>query len=285
MSSDHCAPRRSRLGSQLFVALKRQHIGVALACLAVGVTLAGSLASATEESVGFVLEKHGDWIVDATPPRTLAEGDRIPAGAKVRPKEDSQGKKKHSLTICLYTGTAKVYTGPATLPARYDPSVASRLWRAIAGRHSGGYVRALSRGTEISDGVVRLENHQIDLSPVFHPDVESEYHLRFTSVARAPATKPVTVRFQWSLKRPAPVKVEGLRSGLYECMVVAQDGQPQGDATNWVLVSEPRSYEQAAATYREAVALSEAWDADVSPYAIFSFRRSCLKMLAEPARE
>jgi hypothetical protein len=247
--------------------------------------LVPSLSSSKDETVGFVLEKHGEWYLDGAPSRALAEGDRLPAGAKIRPKQERPEGDKVSLTVCLYTGQAKVYIGPEILPARRDPSLVNRLWRAVAGRYSGGYVHALSRGKEISDGIVRLENRQIDLAPVFHADVEGEHQLRFTPMAPIPATTkgPVAIRFAWVPKRPSPVTAEGLRSGLYECVVVAQDGEPQGDATAWILLSEPGSYDRSAKTYREAVALSERWDEKVSPYAILSFRRACLKTLAEPA--
>jgi len=264
---------------------RRRFFGMALACSGLDLLLVLSLSSSQDEIVGFVLEKHGEWYLDGAPSRALAEGDRLPAGAKIRPKQERPERDRVSLTVCLYTGQAKVYNGPEVLPARRDPSLVNRLWRAVAGRYSGGYVHALSRGKEISDGIVRLENRQIDLAPVFHPDVEGDHELRFTPMAPTPATStgPVAIRFAWVLKRPAPVTAERLRSGLYECVVVAQDGEPQGDATAWILVSEPGSYDRSAKTYREAVALSEGWDEQVSAYAIHSFRRACLKTLAEPA--
>src|SRR5271165_2715887 len=124
------------------MASKRRLFEMRLACLGGGLVLALSLSSGcshTEDSVGFVLEKHGEWYLEKAPSRTLSEGDRIPAGAKIRPKkEEGQEGEKSSLTICLYTGQAKVYTGAATLPARPDPSSVNRLCRAIAGRYSGG---------------------------------------------------------------------------------------------------------------------------------------------------
>ena len=142
------------------MASKRRLFEMRLACLGGGLVLALSLSSGcshTEDSVGFVLEKHGEWYLEKAPSKTLSEGQEIPAGAKIRPKEEGQEGEKCLLTICLYTGQAKVYKGSkgsATLPARPDPSSVNRLCRAIAGRYSGGYIHALSRGKEISDGVV-----------------------------------------------------------------------------------------------------------------------------------
>lgn len=227
------------------------------------------------------------------PSKTLSEGQEIPAGAKIRPKEEGQEGEKCLLTICLYNGQAKVYrgidciTGPATLPARPDPSsFINRLCRVIGGRYSGGYIHALSRGKEISDGVVRQEKGRIDLAAVFHADIPGEHQVQFRPTAQSSANPPgpVTIRFVWDPKRSTTVNTVGLRPGLYECTVLSQGGQWEGDATAWVLVSESPAYERAADTYREAVALSEAWDDDVSPYAVVSFRRACLKTLAQPTR-
>jgi len=272
------------------MASKRRLFEMRLACLGGGLVLALSLSSGcshTEDSVGFVLEKHGEWYLEKAPSRTLSEGDRIPAGAKIRPKkEEGQEGEKSSLTICLYTGQAKVYTGAATLPARPDPSSVNRLCHAIAGRYSGGYIHALSRGKEISDGVVRQEKGRIDLAAVFHADIPGEHQVQFRHTAQSSANPPdpVTIRFVWDPKRSTTVNTVGLRPGLYECTVLSPGGQREGDATAWVLVSESPAYERAADTYREAVALSEAWDDDVSPHAVVSFRRACLKTLAEPTR-
>jgi hypothetical protein len=251
-------------------------------CLALAVTL----GLAEDDSVGFVLEKHGEWLLEGPSPRLISEGDRIPGGAKLRPKEGRRGEDKSTITICLYTGQAKVYTGAATLPARYDPSLVNRLWRAIAGRYSGGYVHALSRGRGISDGVVRRENQRIDLSPVFHAEAAGEFRVRFTPVPgnAAKATGPVTLRFVRSPEQLAPAGSGELRPGLYECTIVDHKGQPKGDSTAWVLVAGAADFGRATAKYREAVDLSEKWDDNVSPYAVVSFRRACLKSMAEPIR-
>jgi len=142
--------------SRRTMASKRRLFEMRLACLGGGLVLALSLSSGcshTEDSVGFVLEKHGEWYLEKAPSQTLFEGKEIPAGAKIRPKEEGQEGEKCLLTICLYTGQAKVYTGPATLPARLDPSSVNPLSRVIGGRYSGGFIHALSRGKEISDGV------------------------------------------------------------------------------------------------------------------------------------
>ena len=260
-----------------------------LACLGGGLVLALSLSSGcshTEDSVGFVLEKHGEWYLEKAPSQTLSEGKGFRPGQRFDQKEEGQEGEKSSLTICLYTGQAKVYTGAATLPARPDPSSVNRLCRAIAGRYSGGYIHALSRGKEISDGVVRQEKGRIDLAAVFHTDIPGEHQVQFRPTAQSSANPPgpVTIRFVWDPKRSTTVNTVGLRPGLYECTVLSQGGQWEGDAAAWVLVSESPAYERAADTYREAVALSEAWDDDVSPHAVVSFRRAWLKTLAEPTR-
>ena len=272
---------------------KRRLFEMRLACLGGGLVLALSVSSGcshTEDSVGFVLENYGDWYLEKAPSKTLSEGQEVPAGAKIRPKEEGQAGEKCLLTICLYNGQPKFYRridcikGAATLPARPDPSSVNRLCRAIGGRYAGGYIHALSRGKEISDGVVRQEKGRIDLAAVFHADIPGEHQVQFRPTAQSSANPPgpVTIRFVWDPKRSTTVNTVGLRPGLYECTVLSQGGQWEGDATAWVLVSESPAYERAADTYREAVALSEAWDDDVSPHAVVSFRRACLKTLAEP---
>ncbi len=235
--------------------------------------------------MGFVLEKHGAWYLEQEPSKALSEGDRVPAGAKIRPREVEQKEgEKCSLTVCFYTGQAKVYTGPATLPDRVAASPVARLCRAMAGRQPTGYVHAISRGNEVSDGVVRLENGQVDLAPIFHAGQPGEYQVEFKRASPSSANTPpaATLRFVYDAKRSLSVAAVGLSPGLFECAVLLPGGRP--GAAAWVLVSEPSAYAQAAEAYRQAVTLSEAWDPDVSPYAIVSFRRACLKTLAEPIR-
>ena len=109
---------------------KRRLFEMRLACLGGGLVLALSLSSGcshTEDSVGFVLEKHGEWYLEKAPSRTLSEGDRDSGRGQDSTEEGRRTRGgKSSLTICLYTGQAKVYRGivpgPATLPARPDPS-------------------------------------------------------------------------------------------------------------------------------------------------------------------
>jgi hypothetical protein len=274
---------RSTIGSRWW------RLGTALAYLAFGLGLTLSASSPDDEIVGFVLEKRGDWYLDGPQPRSLSEGDRLAEGATIRPKDQAPGKKKCSLTVCFSDGVAKVYSEPGTLTLRSksNRSRLSRLWKVIAGRYSGGYVHAMSRGRELSDGVVELKNEQIDPSAIFHVDNPGEYHLRFALIATTPSTVggAVTIKFKWDAKRPATVSAVGLRPGLYKCAVVAADGRVQGDATAWVLVREARAYAQAAKTYQEAVDLSEKWDESVSSHAVLSFRRACLKALAESERQ
>ena len=199
------------------MASKRRLFEMRLACLGGGLVLALSLSSGcshTEDSVGFVLEKHGEWYLEKAPSKTLSEGQEIPAGAKIRPKEEGQEGEKCLLTICLYNGRAKVYrgidcvTGPATLFARPDPSsFINRLRRVIGGRYSGEYIHALSRGKEISDGVVRQEKGRIDLAAVFHADIPGEHQVQFRPTVQSSANPPgpVTIRFVWDPKRSTTV--------------------------------------------------------------------------------
>ena len=282
MWSEERAMDSSELRCGLTCSLRRRTVATPLVCLLVWVAPGVSFGFVGDDSVGFVLEKHGDWLLEGKIARPISEGDRLPAGAKVRPKELQQKEKQDSLTICLYTGQARVYTAAATLPVRYDPSLANRIWCAIVGRYSGGYVHALSRGSQIADGVVRRSKQTIDLSAVFHPGAAGEYRLRFRSVSgnsvKAPET--VTLRVDWSPKQHSPVRCDELRPGIYECAVVDEQGQPKDDSAAWILVSESFDYERAATTYRVAVDLSEKWEHNVSPYAVLSFRRACLQSLA-----
>ena len=65
--------------SRRTMASKRRLFEMRLACLGGGLVLALSLSSGcshTEDSVGFVLEKHGEWYLEKAPSKTLSEGDR-----------------------------------------------------------------------------------------------------------------------------------------------------------------------------------------------------------------
>ncbi len=224
-------------------------------CLAVWVGLAVSLGFDGDQPVGFVLEKKGEWLMEGAPARPISEGDRLPAGAKIRPKDGQQIGKNHSLTICLYTGQAKVFTEPSILPVKYDPSLVNRLWRAISGRYSGGYVHAMSRGSELSDGVVCQSNQIIDLSGVFHPNVAGEYQLQFTPLPGNAAKRsgPVMLRLDCPKKTPAPVRSDTLRPGIYQCTIIGPDHQPRDESKAWIMISGSHDYDRAATMYREAV--------------------------------
>src|SRR5207302_1795219 len=56
------------------------------ACVAFTALLAASPVIA-DEAVGFVLEQHGEWLMDGEPQRALSEGDELPPGATIRPKD------------------------------------------------------------------------------------------------------------------------------------------------------------------------------------------------------
>ena len=135
-----------------------------------------------------------------------------------------------------WSGQGLYGSGDPSRPPR--PLLGQSTLPAIAGRYSGGYIHALSRGKEISDGVVRQEKGRIDLAAVFHADIPGEHQVQFRPTAQSSANPPgpVTIRFVWDPKRSTTVNTVGLRPGLYECTVLSQGGQREGDAAAWVLV-------------------------------------------------
>jgi hypothetical protein len=253
------------------------------AALALGVTASLALTAAAaggQDDVGFVLEMRGQWLVEGTPPRAIAEGDRLPAEAKVRPKEpDAKAKKKGgaapALTVSLYTGKAAVYTGPATLPPRPSASLANRVWEVVTGKGMGGYAHLLSRALG-DDAVARLDGETLDLTPVLKGPATDDYRLRFDRLVPGGGGAPVEVKVA---RGATSCRADGLLPGLYEVTVLASEGREAG--RTWVLFTPPSGYDRAARTYAEAVALSEKWDPNVSPRAVTRFRRACLWSLAE----
>jgi hypothetical protein len=253
------------------------YLGLTLSLLSTPAPAAG------EETVGFVLEQVGEWQLDGKRPRAIAEGDGLPAGGSVRPKAARPADEtapRPKLIVCLYTGKAKVYTGPATLPGRRDPMPLSRIWAAVSRQPMSGYIHPVSRGIGIPDGVVKLNGGVIDPARAFRGLAAGEHGMRFDPIApRRHGARTTTIRFAWDPEDPHPIPAGGLRPGLYRVTAPGEGTRPGEGA--WILLSAAPEYDRAARSYREAYELSENWDGAIGPHAVIKFRRAYLKALAE----
>lgn len=141
-------------------------------------------------------------------------------------------------------------------------------------------------GGALSDGVVKLDSGEIDFRPVLKQT--GRYYLRWRARPRSGKAGEWSspVGFRTEMGQPALVAVSDFKPGLYEINLQNfKDGTYETFASAWVLVSTSPRYESAAASFQQAVDLTEKWGTTVEPDTSRRFLRAHLDYLAEQARK
>jgi hypothetical protein len=220
--------------------------------------------------VGLVLKLKGEWLLNG---KAVAAGETLPAGGKIyhAPQERGQPPLLDYISVVFFDGTiesrswdkAESWNAPIQLPpARKEaPSRWSRIVSAVMGvfpGHPEKYRQMSVRGPamDIQDAVVELNNGQLDLGPTFKHVRKGKYlvvlkPIRQTKASTEESTfKPVL--FDWDPNTSPPLRVDGIRPGLYDLSVQnAQSKDTSNRSEAWVIVSQHARYETTAAAFQQ----------------------------------
>jgi hypothetical protein len=251
------------------------------------------------EEVGFVLKLKGEWLLNG---KAVAAGETLPAGGKIvhSPKKGGESSFDY-ITVVRFDGKlesrswdkAETWRDPVQLPQaeKEVPSPWKRVVAAVIGvfpGHPEKYSQMSVRGSaaDLRDAVVELKDGQVNLAPAFKYIRKGTYLLLFKPTREATesreqgALKPAL--FNWDPDAPLPLRVNGLRPGLYDLSLLSvqsEDHQSTG-AKAWILVSDNARYEQTAAAFQQGITLTERRGKEAPADATRSFLRAYLDSLA-----
>jgi hypothetical protein len=259
-------------------------------------------AEKERESVGYVFDSTGDWMQDGIK-LPHKSGDPVYAGAVIT--LDAAYKEAQTrgaaITIILFNGKREErsleqpanFAKPIELPKSLgeQSSHIGRLLRAMGGLfsgHSEKYLITTVRGADLlqlHEAVVKLDDGEIDLAPVFKTAPAGKYLVRLRLVQiEAPSERnalPESLAFDWKPEREQRLAVPGLRPGLWRVSLLQpEDERPLGvDA--WALICTPNKYEKVAGSFNQVVALTNKWGEKVSNGEVRSLLRTALDALAQ----
>lgn len=259
---------------------------------------------AKPEDIGFVLNLYGKWFleVEGQTPERINSGRALPAGGTIRVQ--SPDSSNFIDIVLLNTGTIsrsccnkdksrkrEECDKPISLPKTIE-NKSSLLERMLVSmkqllQRPERPVAALSRGGgHMEDSVIKLEDDQVDLSPVFNNMEGGLYHLSFRTVVHDTESSSEMsldkVDLKWEPDHAFRIKIKHLKPGLYKLRLLEMYGEHYEPTPSeaWVLFVEPEKFEQAFASYQEAVQLTSKWSEDIKPDSVRNFLRSYLELLA-----
>lgn len=250
---------------------------------------------ATQAPVGYVVEIHGDWYVDGNTASPLKRWQKLQPSSTVGIKSptpdariaisDLSGKIIASRN-CEADNCSRPFKIPGSSPQRSLLGVAFDATVGLLFGSPDKYSmhRQRTSGSALSDGVVKLEGGQIDLSSILRP--RGRYYLSWRSRPRSGEhgkwSDPISLRTKRG--QPVLIAVTGLEPGLYEINLQRRVWESyETFASAWVLVSAAPGYENDAASFRQAVELTKQWGDKVEPNTSRQFLVAHLDYLAEQA--
>jgi hypothetical protein len=223
-----------------------------------------------QRAFGFVINLHGDWVLDSS--QTLKVGSTLRAGGRVHARSPSDRDfieiaDRRGQVIITKSCRVSDCRRPFTLP-REESGVASRVLEAAMAFISNDPVRfavLISRGGELREAVVKLSGEQADISSVMANKSSGKYFLRFVPESAGAAPNegrqlgPVGVN--WNANKSQPITIKGLTPGLYEVQLLnGQDMEPEEPGTEaWVLFVRPEHFDEVLCSFREAINLASRW--------------------------
>ncbi len=250
-----------------------------------------------QQRFGYVLDVKGDWNVSGG--GRLSKGQSLNVGSVIRSGNPSDTSSyvvvaDHNGNIverrsCSNNGEcAREIRLPAA--AGSNQGVLSRLMgaaMALVSSEPAKYATFVSRGSDLTEAVIKLNEQKLDLSPVFKNMQGDKYLVRFEKIEKnksaAPAMKPFP--FTWDAKKPEPLVARDLAPGLYRVSVLEvsllepdSGSEPSGNEA-WVLVSTPTSYTKAAPSFDAALSVTKQWGTSVKQNAVRQFLRASLEFI------
>jgi hypothetical protein len=278
----------------------RQHSIPAL-FLALAIAVYAALVQAQDKMrVG---EIGGYWYLESAAAISLSAWQEVPAGGVIRPKSPSA--ESHIL-IVYPDGTIvdkrdcasmNLCIKPIYLPRKVELQGDPTLWNAAAAimsnaadilldREHGRPEFYRSRGSELSEAVVKLVGGGLDLTPVFAKMKKGRYVLRMLVIPpdadrgnEASIFGPLV--YVWDPDRPI-LPVTQLGPGLYEVALLEASGgeyESTGIAT-CALLANASEYQDKAGSFDNALALTRKWGAEARPETKHAFLCAYLHHLA-----
>lgn len=243
--------------------------------------------------IGYVLEIEGEWYLNGDTSTPLRRWQKLPSGGMVSIKAPAPGAH---IVIANLSGEIidnrdcdsygcsqpiklpRASTQRSLLRVALDATV-DLLW-GMPNRYTLARVRTF--GSALSEGVVILDNREIDFGPVLKQTGRN--YLRWRARPRTGPqgewSEPVVLMKEQA--RPAVVAVSGFKPGLYEVNLQRlKDGSYETFASAWVLVATPSEYEGAAESFKKTLATTREWGSKVELGTSRQFLRAHLDYLAE----
>lgn len=249
---------------------------------------------AGQTPVGYVLEIQGDWHLNGNTSSSLKRWQKLPSAGTISIKSPTSddliiianlggGGDIIDSRHCDADDCSKPIKLPGNKPQRSLLQVVidatTELLFGAPDRYS--LHRNRNIGQALSEGVVRLDGGKIDFSPVLRET--GRYYVRWRARPRSGQaekwSRPVGLRTEQG--RPALLAVSDFKPGLYEINLQRLIGDEyETFASAWVLVSTSPEYENAAASFQQAVDMTEQWGSKVEPNTSREFLRAHLDYLA-----
>lgn len=237
------------------------------------------------QPVGYVLEIRGLWYLNANPADTLRRWQQLPASSVIRVQSPS---RSDTIAVANMRGEilfrrncpADCVTPIRLPPSRSQPTLVRGILQSAMEWLWGSpdrYIAARSRGDEMSDGITKLVDGNIELKSLLH--VEGKYHLRWRLLAPNQTLQPAN----WSetVALNPIVSFSEFKPGLYEFEVLRKVGIGlEKVSSSWVLVVLPEEYGKMKHAYAQGVTLTKQWEGKVTPETVQAFLRAHLEELS-----
>lgn len=243
--------------------------------------------------VGYVLEIEGEWYLNGHTSKPLRRWQKLPASGTVSIKAPTSGARIVVASLggqiidnrdCDSSGCSqpiklpKAHTQRSRLRVALDATV-DLLW-GLPDRYK--LARARTLGSGLSEGVLKLNNGEIDFGPVLKQTGRNYLRWRARPLTGSPGgwSEPVALRREQ--ERLAPVAVSSFKPGLYEVdLQRPKYGSYETFASAWVFVAAASEYESATESFEEVVATIREWEDKVETNTSRQFLRAHLDYLAQ----
>jgi hypothetical protein len=251
-----------------------------------------------QQTFGYVLDLRGDWNVNGD--ARLSKGRSLSVGSVITAANPSDGSayivianRSGNIVERRNCGNAGECNRAIRLPraVEAEQSLVSRVIgaaMALISSEPSKYASFVSRGTDLQEAVVKLNEQKLDLSPVFKNMQGDKYLVRFEKIGKDKKAAGETLKplpFNWNSKKPEPLVVSKLDPGLYKVSILdvsllEPDGTNESTGNEaWVLISSPNDYAKDAPSFDAAVNVTRQWGANVKPGAVRQFLRATLEFI------
>ncbi|HSK71255.1 MAG TPA: hypothetical protein VK892_06140 [Pyrinomonadaceae bacterium] len=238
-------------------------------------------------SIGYVLEIRGDWYLNNTIP--LRQGQKLPASGVIGIKSPNRFDRIKIADLngeirmdekCAKDCSFKLPAAP--VKTSYLSAILSTIMSLIWSESSERYSAHRSRGGEISDGIVKLENDQMDLSPLLSS--QGEKYLQWRKIPLKGAkefgewSKPIELKLG---NGKMIISVKDLQPGLYEFNLLRRmENSFEPTDSAWILITPAKDYEKSVESFEQVKKLNKNLNDGIKPETAGLFIRAYLDNLA-----